>query len=581
MKTQVLTEPVFTEKAECQDCFKCVRNCPVKAIKITQGSAVVIPEMCVACGRCVRICPARAKRVRRDTGRARRLIEMGRKVYVSLAPSFITEFSGVHPEQLVTAFHRMGFAGVSETALGAEHVSAATRNALEHDRTPRILLSSACPAAVDMLQKYRPGLARFIMPVVSPLLAHCRLIKQWRGQDAHVVFVGPCVAKKKEADANPDLLDAAMTFQNFREWMADASLLEQLGSLPLTPFFPHRAEGGALYPVDGGMIAGICRGNHEIDSEYMSLSGMEQMLAGLEGMENTQLERPLFIELLACDEGCVNGPGTEETGRSILKRLGVINSVKSKKIPEPECGIEERLPIDNKAIVLEQPSENAVQEALRKVGKTCYSDELNCGGCGYESCRDFAVALIHMKAEPTMCVSYMRRLAQNKATALMHAMPSGVVIVDENLRVVECNRAFAELLGPESCMAYDAKPGLQGVELANLLPDIPLFENVLRTGESLVDRNIRIASRVCLLTIFTIEPQRLIGAVLADITQPAAHRGQIIRKAQEVIRKNLTTVQQIACLLGENAAESEMILNSIITSFSNSHGMENTDNEYE
>lgn len=570
-------QPVFTEKAECQDCFKCVRNCPAKAIKVEHNSAVVIPELCVACGRCVDTCPAGAKHIRNDTGRVRQLLKLNRRVVVSLAPSYVSEFPGVRPEQLATALRQLGFAGVSETALGAEQVSAHVRNLLTRNREPRLLVSSACPTAVAMLARFAPHLAQFITPVVSPLLAHGRLLKGWLGNDTNVVFMGPCIAKKMESDGHSSLLDAALTFNDLREWLAEQGIEDALNGLPDTPLIPHRAQGGALYPVDGGMIAGIRDEHRGLDAEFMSFSGLTQILEGLKGLDQRPLRKPLFLEVLACEGGCINGPCTKEKGCTVGKRLDVLTAVPSPVIPAADETIGMDMSIEIKPPDDRRPSETLIREALRNVGKTSSADEMNCGGCGYESCREFAVALIQHKAEPAMCVSYMRRLAQNKASALIHAMPAGVVIADEQLRIVECNRAFAELSGSESTIAYDACPGMEGVALGKMLKETALFRHVLTSGQAIAHRDIRIGNRLCQATIFTVEPQRLIGAVMADVTQPAIQRGQVIRKAQDVIRKNLATVQQIACLLGENAAESEMILNSIITSFSHDGTVEPMD----
>ncbi len=570
-------QPVFTEKAECQDCFKCVRNCPAKAIKVEHNSAVVMPELCVVCGRCVDTCPAGAKHIRNDTGRVRQLLDMKRRVVVSLAPSYVSEFPGIRPEQLATALTRLGFHGVSETALGADQVSAHVRNDLLRNREPRIMVSSACPTAVAMLSRFAPHLATYITPVVSPLLAHARMLKGWFGEETNIVFIGPCIAKKMESDGHSGLLDAALTFQDLRDWLAERELLEALDGLPDTPLTPRRAQGGALYPVDGGMIAGVRADQAGLDAEFMSLSGLTQILEGLEGLDQRPLRKPLFLEVLACEGGCINGPCTTEKGCTVRKRLDVLTAVPSLEIPAADETLGMGMPIEIRPPDERRPSERLIREALQRVGKNRTADEMNCGGCGYESCREFAVALIHQKAEPAMCVSHMRRLAQNKASALIHAMPAGVVIADDQLRIVECNRVFAELSGAEGVIAYDACPGMQGVALEKMVKVTSLFRHVLTSGQAVAHRDVRIGNRLCQATIFTVEPQRLVGAVLADVTQPAIQRGQVIRKAQDVIRKNLATVQQIACLLGENAAESEMILGSIISAFSHDGSVESMD----
>ena len=211
--------------------------------------------------------------------------------------------------------------------------------------------------------------------------------------------------------------------------------------------------------------------------------------------------------------------------------------------------------------------EGQLREALRVVGKFSADDEINCGGCGYDSCREFATALIGQKAERSMCVTYMRKLAHKKAHALIQKMPSAVVIVNDVLRILEYNGAFAALFAQDRAGAGDAPAPIEGLMLSELLPFASLFHSVLKTGEDILDRDLRFQSTILHVTIFTIEKHAIVGGIIQDITKPAVQKEQVIRKAQEVIQKNLSTVQKIACLLGENAAESEITLNSIIDSF--------------
>lgn len=563
-------DPVFTEKTKCQDCYKCVRNCPVKAIKVADGSAAVVAEECVACGRCVEVCPVGAKKVRDDVGRVRELLRRKGTVVVSLAPSHVTEFAGVPAGVLITALKRLGFGGVSETALGAQEVSATVAGLLQ-DKTPRVLISSACPTVVDLLRKHLPHYFPALTQLCSPLLAHCRILRERLGKDIGVVFIGPCIAKKKEADQHPELLDAALTFEELRRWFAEEGIeLEQVAAEPAAAFIPEKAHEGCLYPVDGGMVAGIQANCRIHDAGLMAFSGIAAIEKALKELDGAPLRRPLFLELLACEGGCVNGPRVSRPGAgTAVKRVRVIEHADYPGGELPRTPrVNASLPILLSPVVRREPNEREIREALRLVGKVTREDELNCGGCGYENCREFARALLEGKAERTMCVSYMRKLAQNKAAAVMKTMPSGVVIVDENLKVVECNELFARLLGEDALAVYAARPGLEGAAMEKLAPfAAPLFRSVLETGNDLPDRDLRDGWAVFHLSIFTIEPHRMVGGILQDITKPAVYKQQVVRKAREVIRKNLATVQKIAYLLGENAAESEVILNSIIDSF--------------
>ena len=211
-----LQQPIHTEPTQCQDCYKCIRHCPVKAIRVENNHAKIIPELCVFCGQCVMDCPAHAKQTRSDLQRARHLLSTKEQVFVSLAPSFVSEFSDFTPQQLVAALLSLGFAGVSETALGADLVSAQLAKDLSlaaaDPQGQRLFLSSACPAVVEYLKLYQPELAPFITDRASPLLAHARYLRQEYGSDIGVVFMGPCIAKKREADVWAEI-DVALTFQ--------------------------------------------------------------------------------------------------------------------------------------------------------------------------------------------------------------------------------------------------------------------------------------------------------------------------------------------------------------------------------
>ncbi len=212
-----LLNPIYTEKRECQDCYKCVRRCPVKAIKVQDGCATVIAETCILCGRCVDACPNEAKRVRDDLPRAKQLLALDKRVFVSLAPSWTADFRDVTPSQMVASLRSLGFHGVSETALGAEHVSAHVLELLRQ-HPDRVFLSSACPSAVSLLERHHAEQATLLTGLLSPLLAHCHLLRRTFGDDIGVVFIGPCIAKKGEADANSDILDVVLTFEDLHRW---------------------------------------------------------------------------------------------------------------------------------------------------------------------------------------------------------------------------------------------------------------------------------------------------------------------------------------------------------------------------
>ena len=561
--------PIFTEKRECQDCYKCVRNCPVKAIKVEGGYASVVPELCIVCGHCVEVCPNGAKKVRDDLANARQLLTLKKSVFVSLAPSFVTEFPGVKPAQMIGALKKLGFAGVSETALGAQQVSAQAA-ALLRKNPERVLASSACPTVVAFLQKHRTNGAALLTGLLSPLLTHCQMLRQSFGADIGIVFIGPCIAKKLEAAQHPELLEVVLTFEDLRRWLEQEKIApEKLAATAADHFVPENSAEGAWYPVDGGMIAGMKSACAVNDCSLMAFSGIGAIKKALDGVEDMKPDNGLFLELLACEGGCVNGPKVRRRDATVMKRHLVLRSVAPNGVvfPRPPA-IATPTDFNVAPVTVARFPDSQIREALRNVGKLSPDDELNCGGCGYDTCREFGIALLGQKAERAMCVTYMRQLAFKKANALIQKMPSAVVIVNEAMRVIEFNAAFVNLFAPEKAAAGNGAASIEGMALAELMPFASLFHNVLKTGEDILDRDLRFQNTILHAAIFSIEKHGLVGGILQDITEPAVQKEQVIRRAREVIQKQLATTQQIAYLLGENAADAEITLNSIIESFS-------------
>lgn len=558
------TYPIYTVETECRDCYKCVRHCPVKAIKVWNDHASVVPELCIACGHCVEICPAHAKKVRDDSPVAEKLIRSGIPVYVSLAPSWINEFAGLSPARIIAALKRLGFAGVSETALGAQMVSAAVGNMLKQGQNGA-LISSACPVVVDYICKYQAEFVSAISGLLSPALAHAKLLRQVCGQDVAVVFIGPCIAKKNEADRHPELINAALTFNELQEWLKRENInLNEIASDDACGFFPETAREGAVYPTGGGMNKTLQLIPELENIVFSDFDGLENLKLALDNLKPEEIETAVFIEALACRGGCVHGPGVQHKSPGLIEHLRVINKF---------CG--NMKPSENKyeLDISDNPAAEKItngevkfrdlQEALRSIGKTRPEDELNCGGCGYDSCRGFAAALVCEKAEPSMCVSFMRKTAQKKANALLRTIPSGVVIVDRELELIECNRRFAEILGESIVRIFDAKPGMNGADLKRLVPFCELFRNCLNSGKDICRNSFRMDNKLLNITVFSIEAGEVAGAVIADVTNTELRREQIANRAGEVINKNLLTVQEIACRLGEHMAETEILLRSI------------------
>ncbi len=550
--------PVYTVRAECQDCYKCVRHCHCKAIKIVNGRAEVVPELCVSCGECVKVCPAHAKIIRSDMARLKQMLAGGERVFASVAPSFLGYFKGVTIQELAAALKKLGFAGVSETAHGAQIVSAQTGRLLAENGAG-VHISSACPACVDYIRKYLPRWSSRIVPVDSPLITHCKLLRLYYGEGIKTVFIGPCAAKKNEADGHPAILNLAITFPSLKQ------LLEEHG-IELEPGGGQAeltlgvAEEGRIYPIEGGMNDTL-RGS-DGHTRYIAVSGLENLSRVLDSFDGVN-EGSFFIEALACRGGCVNGPVMGKRSSSIEVLMA------TDRVSSRSNSLGREVPVDiirsyhEAPIVRTEPEESKIGKVLESIGKFSKADELNCGACGYDSCRDLARALLAGNAEEAMCHTYLRKNFQRTSNALIKYIPAGVVIVDDKLQVLEANRNFAELIDDSTVTTYDTLGGLNSISLEKLVDFSDLFESVLTNGGEIQKFNQVHGSRILNISIFVITPGKVVGAVIQDVTKSELQREQIAEKAKEVIRKNVLTVQQVARLFGEHIAESEILLNEI------------------
>jgi iron only hydrogenase large subunit-like protein len=555
---------IYTERRECQDCHKCIRECPVKAIRVQDGYARVVPEMCIQCGSCILACPNNAKQVRNDQPLVKELLASGRRVVVSLAPSFVAQFPGVRSGQVIHALKQLGFFAVSETALGAQQVSAGVL-ALMRDEPGRVWISSACPVVVDFVAKYHTECQENVAALLSPLLTHCKMLREYYGEEIATVFIGPCIAKKKEAEQHPELLDAVLTFEDLQNWFDEEGIeLEAVVETAEDCFALEDAREGALYPIEGGLIPGVASDDSVKGSQIMSFSGIQNVEQSLKGIAEWRPQHSIFLELTACAGSCVNGPKAARNTSIAKRRFEVLQYAKPGGESPRVLTTAATIPYTSVPLPREEYSEMQITEALRSVGKYSADDELNCGGCGYDSCRGFARALLERNAERMMCATYTRKLAQKKANALLQKMPSAVVIVDEQLKIIECNANFLRLFSDD----VEHEKELEGCALDAVIPFSNLFQRVLVSGEDIVSHDIRYQRSILNSSIFTIEPHSVLCGIFQDITEPIFQKEQIIGRARDVIQKNLKTVQQIAYLLGENAADSEIILNSIVRSFS-------------
>lgn len=564
--------PVYTEANDCQDCYKCLKECPVKAIRFEKSSASIIADHCIYCGHCVQICPVGAKKMRTDLVQLKAALKAGEQVYISLAPSYLSEFSAKEIEHLVGALLSLGIKAVSETALGAQLVSRETSAWLQ-EQGPGVYLSACCPAAVNYICKYHPEAKNNLIPLVSPMLAHAKLLKQWAGENIKVVFVGPCIAKKDEADQADGLISQTLTFTELKQWLdSDLPAWENNINFIHHKFYPQRASTGSFFPVEGGMISTM-KSQSDLDGiSFLSFSGMHHIKKITAELEHWEQEQKVFIELLVCPGGCIEGPGCISSNSSAYKKLRVLAS--TPKVPHSKPAEINQLPAQELYLDFDQQDVLAkteftlqqMKEALEAVGKFTKDDELNCGGCGYDNCRDFAQAMLQGYAERQMCITYMRQIGQGKATVLLKKMPAGVVTVDENLKIIDANRKFAELLGEQCLSMYNSCQALEGMELSRLVSFSKLFSSVLQTGEEMIEHDIHENGHYFHVSVFSIQANKMVCGLVQNMREPEVRKDIVRSYTKQVIQQNMQVVQKIAYLLGENASFTESMLNSILSS---------------
>jgi len=575
---------IYTEKNNCVDCYRCIRECPVKAIKIEDNSASVIEDLCIYCGKCLGACPAKAKHYRADLPSVKLALKQGKKMIASLAPSWVSSFGSVQKATMFKALYKLGFSVVEETAVGAELV---TRFSADYVRnsTKNIHISSCCPVVVNLIVKYHPQLASSIIPVVSPVEAHARLLRKEYGENAFIAFIGPCVAKKQEMIYHKSAIDAALTYTELLEWLEE-------NRIDFESFEPDRnfgltaselEEAPLLYPIEGGMVTGINQELGDAKVKSYSFSGMKSVKAIIEELDESNVSEKIFLELLACNGGCINGPAvTNKT--PLLHKLKIEKyAQQSKKISETkvECKISrEELSAQYSLLPVIQCiyPEDEITEIMHGLGKFSKKDELNCAGCGYDNCREFAQALLDGKANRIMCVSYMRKVAQDKASVLLQKMPYGVVMVDERFHVVDCNQKFAKAAGKPFNTIFESEKGIQGTDIRPYISFEKFFDAIFLGEAELIEHDLREGEKFYHITIVNILQYRLACAIVRDMSEPEVQHELMTGRIHEVIKQNLEAVQRIAYLLGENSSFTESMLNSILESHDQKKPL-NIDNE--
>ena len=545
------------KKSNCKNCYKCIRSCPVKAIRFSGNQAHIIGNECILCGHCFVVCPQNAKEIVDGTEKARVLLQSGAPVYVSLAPSFVANYEGVGIESMRRALKKMGFADVEETAVGATIVKTEYERMLR-DEQRDIIISSCCHSVNLLIQKYYPGCLEYLADVMSPMQAHCADIKK-RHPEAKTVFIGPCVAKKDEAEYYEGLVDAVLTFEELTNWFrAEGVELE-----PETDDTPEsRAR---FFPTTGGVLKTMTQ--DAPGYTYVALDGVESCIAALKDIESGKIHK-CFIEMSACVGSCIGGPVMEKYHRSSpVKDYVTIASYAGDK----DFDVDQPAPMTLKKNFtmirqkMAQPSEAEIMAVLRQMGKFKPADELNCGTCGYNSCREKAIAVIHGKSEASMCLPNLLDKAESFSDTIVRNTPYGLIVLNENLEVQQVNRAARKI------MNIRASSDVLGEPVIRIL-DPTVFAGVMSTGRSVRDQRVYLAEykKYVEQTVVYDPDSHLLVGIMRDITDDEAEREkkarinkQTVEVADTVVEKQMRIVQEIASLLGETAAETKIALTKL------------------
>ncbi|MFZ5974715.1 MAG: [Fe-Fe] hydrogenase large subunit C-terminal domain-containing protein [Bacillota bacterium] len=549
-------------EANCKNCYNCIRHCPVKAIKFQNEQATVLEDECVLCGSCYLACQQKAKQIQSDLDTIKGFIENRQKVYASIAPSFVSAFPQVSFAQISHAIKRLGFTSVEETAIGAAKVSAQYGHLIREGHMQNII-TTCCPTIVLLVEKYYPELIKYLSPVISPALAHARMMKNVYGSRIKTVFIGPCFSKKHEAQRSGDI-NATLLFDELRDWLHEAGIEPDEADPKPSEI---RSVINRLYPVPGGVIRTIPSALRKT-YKCVAVDGLDKCMEVLESLYDDKLTG-FFIEMSACAGSCIGGPAlhTFDTPKLSANNM-IIHSAKAKtQTPAP---MSENSTVDMHAQYFTQritnkvPDEATIKAILASIGKISEDKMYNCGACGYKTCREKAIAVFQGKADVKMCMPYMRERAESMSNMILDHTPNAIFVLDGEFKIIEFNTAAIKVFHLND-MNYIGMP------LGRLLPN-DCLDKVKATGSDILDHKIHLGQhdRTLEVSILHIEDNDAYIVIAKDITSEekqheelARMRAETLEVAQNVIDKQMRVAQEIASLLGETTGETKAALTKL------------------
>lgn len=543
------------KKSNCKNCYKCIRHCPVKSIKFSDNQANIVNDECILCGECFVACPQNAKEIRNDVDKVKELIKSGKPVYASIAPSFAANFEGANIAMMKAALKALGFADAEETAIGAAIVTREYERMIE-DNPNRVIISSCCHTVNTLIQKYYPEAIPMLAPVMSPMMAHSTVLKMLHG-DCCTVFIGPCISKKAEAEQYSGITDCVLTFEELSGWFKEESIsFEEMAETE--PKLRTR-----LYPTAGGILRSMAK---KKGHSYIVVDGIQNCVNALKDVIGGKLS-DCFIEMSACSGSCVGGPAMDRSHKALItNRIAVDNYSGDESI---NCDIIER-PALLKAMkpikrFMPEPAEFEIKQILEKMGKTSPEQELNCGSCGYNTCREKARAVYFGKADLSMCLPYLKEKAESFSDKIISNTPNGIMVLNEELEVQQINAAARKMMNIQNVT------DILGSHVVRILDPTPYYD-VLANGVNVHGKRGYLAEygKYIEETILYDKSFHILMSIMRDITTEEEQRSKkesisknTIEITDKVIEKQMRIVQEIASLLGETTAETKIALTKL------------------
>ena len=541
--------------SNCRNCYKCIRHCPVKSIRFENNQAHIVHDECILCGECFVVCPQNAKEIRNDVDKVKEVIKSGRPVYASVAPSFVGNYDGANITMFANALKKLGFTDAEETALGANIVKNEYERMIERNDS-NVIISSCCHSINTLIQKYYPAALPFLAHVMSPMQAHCKEIKKAH-PDAFTVFIGPCISKKDEADKYPEFVDAVLTFEELTGWLNEKEVKIE--------YCEDQSPKGRsrLFPTTGGILRSMKR-NHDICT-YISVDGVENCKNAIQDIIDGKVNR-CFIEMSACVGSCIGGPAMDKRKSPIGDFMRVDEYAGNDDfVMDIPASAELTKEMKYIGINRQKPGSKAIEEILKKMGKNSPADELNCGSCGYETCRDKAMAVYFGKSDINMCMPYLIEKAESFSDTIIKNTPNAIFVLNESLEIQQMNKTAREMFNIKNIHDVLNEP------VVRILDPLP-FVNVLNDGVNIRDKKVYLAeyNKYVEQTIILDRSYHIMICFMRDVTEEELQKNKketmsknTVDIADKVIEKQMRVVLEIASLLVETTAETKIALTKL------------------